>query len=190
MQYRWYERLLGWLGTRQLVPRASLPALRAELEEHLRNAEAALADKRRDLAQLEDRRHSLEIEHQRLEENHRRLDRDVQLALVESQDRLARFALCRALALRHKLDRVSNELRGMEYRCEQLAELVARQQADWVALRKDAAGAQGSRDEIHGQRPLDPISQEEVELELLRRKRRLAQHGSKQKEVADAGSEF
>jgi phage shock protein A len=190
VRHRWRDRLLGWLEMRRIGPRAPLPVLQAELEEHLNNAEAALERKRKSLAELEGKGQQLVTERQRLEQEHSRLDRDVELALAESQDRLARVALCRALALRQKLERVGNNLRSTRCACEQLAELVARQQAELVSLRQDAALALGARAEAHSEQPLDPISEEEVELELLRRKRRIAQRSSEQKEVTDAGSEL
>ena len=129
-------------------------------------------------------------ERRSLEQEHSRLDRDVELALAESQDKLARFALCRTLALRQKLERVDNKLRSTTYASEQLAELVTRQQAEFASLRLDAELALGARERAHSQQPLDPISEEEVELELLRRKRRIAQRDSEQKEVTDASSEL
>jgi len=175
---------------RRSAPRAPLSVLQAELEEHIRDAEAALTHNRRSLARLESKGHALAMEHRRLEEEHRRIDRDVELALAESQDRLARFALCRALALRHKLERVGNELRSTTHASEQLADQVDQQQAEFLALRQDAALALGSREDANGQQPLDPITEEEIELELLRRKRRMTHQGSIQKEGTDAGGEL
>ena len=188
--HRWHDRLLGWLGMSGFGSRAPLSVLKAQLEEQLRNAEAELEHKRRSLAQLEAQGHELMTERRSLEQEHSRLDRDVELALAESQDKLARFALCRTLALRQKLERVDNKLRSTTYASEQLAELVTRQQAEFASLRLDAELALGARERAHSQQPLDPISEEEVELELLRRKRRIAQRDSEQKEVTDASSEL
>ncbi len=146
------------------------------LEQHLREAELALASKRgrsEALGEEEIRlRRALEAEHKRA----RSLDEATSLALAGGKDELARFALRRLLAARKRSTALEAELaRAVEERAA-LVERLASQESALEELRERVRGqraraaaacvAQGAAAETKAVF----VADEEVELELLRRR--------------------
>ncbi len=143
------------------------------LKQHLREAELELQHKRARLEALTEEERRLREDAKRLEDALRSLDEDTQLALAQGRDDLARFALRRLLpkrsevaALRARLHEIGEERALIEERLDeqqsQFDELRARVRGHLAAH----ARAAESSDEFG-----EPIvADEEVEMELLRRK--------------------
>jgi phage shock protein A len=155
------------------------------LKQHLREAEIEITRKRVRLEALEEEERLLREETSRQEQELARLDADVELALTGEDQELARFAVrkllpvrdgLRALAERSCAAREERErvAARMSEQCEQFEEL-RRQVAVQLAAAKrergrceaDGVGAccQGEAGVAAG-----GVSDEEVELELLRRR--------------------
>lgn len=144
------------------------------LKQHLREAELALQHKRARCEALAEEERSLADTAHRLEEALRGADEDARLALAEDRDDLARFAIRKWIpkrrelaALQARMGELSEERRQLEEKRReqerQLEELRARVRAHLAAphcAQRDvpAFGDAG-------------VADEEVEMELLRRKR-------------------
>ena len=164
------------------------------LKQHLREAEVEITRKRIRFEALEEEERRLQEETSRLEREFARLDEDVELALTGKNEELARFAVrrllpvregLRALAERSGVARAERERIGLRLseQHEQFEEL-RRQVAAQLAAAKRERGACEAADRRWVSSAGNPdvatasASDEEVELELLRRR-----------EAAAAGSE-
>jgi len=146
------------------------------LKQHLREAELAVDRKRARLQTLEERERRLTAEIERSEREVRALDEDVELALAGGKDDLARFAAGRLLprretlrALRRRAAESLEERRLLEAR-------LGAQERELEELGRRVRGAietEGARREVAaGAGPA--VADEEIELELLRRRERRA----------------
>jgi len=118
----------------------------------------------------------LREERARVEGRVRSLDEDVELALASGKDDLARFAIRRLVGERRTSGALAAEIAEREGEREALDERVGRQQAQLDALRARvraelARGAEPSAGESSGWGPGYDVADEEVEIELLRRRR-------------------
>ena len=157
----------------------SLEDRRLLLRQSLREAEIELDRKR---ARLE----ALGAEEQRLTECRSRmtqrivaLDADVQLALETEQEDLARFSIRKLLPLQAEADHAAARLKEAGEERERVAARLAEQEGELDSLktRVKAHLARVDEDGKEGDPLTTPIvAEEEVELELLRR-RRSAQGG-------------
>lgn len=143
------------------------------LKQHLRDAEIEVADKRARVETLEEDQRRLREEVDRLRARERALDEDVELALAGEKAELARFAVARLLPVRDsrceleaRIQEVAAERERLAERLEvqeaQLAELRVRVQARLVETRSE-------RSALHAAER--PVAEEEIEIELLRRRR-------------------
>ncbi len=144
------------------------------LKQHLRDAELELQRKRARLAELAAEHARLGKDHERVQAEQARHDRDAELALSEANDELARKAISRALALAQLTRRIAERLEQVREEQHALTSALAAQEAELIALRTRveaflAAQAQTSREDA-GFVPA-PVTDDQVELELLRRKR-------------------
>jgi phage shock protein A len=143
---------------------------RLMLEQHLRDAELAVHGKRAQLSQLEAEAKRLTAERQRTESDRARLDRDAELALSRDREDLARYALGLLLPKLRLTERIDARLAAI---AEESRELAVKLEAQTLALDELRArvqayiahGATGS-----SQAALEPVSEEQIEIELLRRK--------------------
>jgi len=141
------------------------------LKQHLREAELELQRKRARLSTLADEERRLGEDAARLENATRTLDEDTRLALAEGRDDLARFAIrkllprraeigalrARATELAEERARVESLLEGQESEFEELRSRIRSRLAEVQAAEE-------------GDLELEPaVSDEEIELELLRR---------------------
>jgi len=148
------------------------------LKQHLRDAELEVQHKRAQLLALEREHARLLKDRERIAREQARYERDVELALSEQQDELARHALQRLLPLQQLDGRIADRLSVLGDEQRALGTVLAEQQNAWSELQARAAAflaEQAQRDASDtGQvaafapRPVEP---ETVELELLRRKR-------------------
>ncbi len=143
------------------------------LKQYVREAELDLDRKRARLEAVRDEEKRLREALARREDEVRRLDEDIGLALAGDKDDLARFAIRRLLPRRSemKMLRTQIEERAQEGRAK--AERVDAQQVQLEALRTRVRAELARRAEAGPSPPWlgEPVvADEEVELELLRRR--------------------
>jgi phage shock protein A len=143
------------------------------LKQYLREAELALDQKRARLDAVREDEKRLGQSIARHEEEIRALDEDVALALGGGKDELARFALRRLIPRRKQLAALRAQLAERSAEAVVLAERIEQQEAQLDALRTRVRGelareAAGASDPSFFGEP--PVADEEVELELLRRR--------------------
>jgi phage shock protein A len=143
------------------------------LRQHLREAEIEVARKRAALEAIDEERTALREEGERLEAQVASANEDVELAMVGDDDNLARFAIRRILPKQAALQelfiraseidshrsRAADQLEEQVAQLDELRPLVRARLARW-----ETEGGSFERSE--------PITDEEVELEMLRRRTR------------------
>jgi phage shock protein A len=143
------------------------------LQQHLREAELALDHKRARLETLREDERRLADALGRLEEEAGALDADVTLALGGGKEELARFAARRLLARRREIDTVRAELAARRTEGGALAERLEVQAAALEGMRVRVRGELARRTR-EAEAPVwsreEAVADEEVELELLRRR--------------------
>lgn len=140
------------------------------LKQHLRDAELALQRKQTQLAQLEAEAKRLDSERKRAEGDRVRLERDAELALAEGREDLARYALKLLLPKQRLMERIDARLVVI---AEEGPALQGKLEAQAVALEELRARIQAyvAHSEAGSfQAGVEPVSDEQIELELLRRK--------------------
>ena len=142
------------------------------LRQHLREAELEILQKRARVEALGVEAERLAKETERRRERLAALDEDVELALSGGKDDLARFAAGQLLSERRELEALEHQRVRVEETRARLAERLTEQERTldelkarartWMAGRDRAV-----RDELAG---FSKIADEEVELELMRRR--------------------
>lgn len=148
------------------------------LKQHLREAELELQRKRARVEALAEEERRVGETARRLEEALGRAEQDTRLALAEQRDDLARFAIRRLLPKRAELTALTTRARELGEQRARLAERLSEQEAEFEQLRARVR-AQLARPEAPADAALEPagcgaeaaVSDEDVEMELLRRKR-------------------
>jgi phage shock protein A len=143
------------------------------LRQHLREAELEILQKRARVEALELEAARLAEERERRQQRAEALDADIELALAGDKDDLARFAAAQLLAERRDLEALDFQHGQVEEARSRVAELLADQEQmldqlsararSWLAGRERALS-----DELAGR---SLVADEEVELELMRRRR-------------------
>lgn len=144
------------------------------LRQHVREAEAELHRKQARMAALEAEQKELEQEIPRLEEKISSLEEDISLAMGQEKEELARFAIKRLLPLKRRNQAVRQRLGEARQEQDDLMENLTQQQTEFENLRARVRGylAQAGSSSELGEVFADPIvEEEEIELELLRRRR-------------------
>lgn len=167
----WLERLKHGLSSVAPNTNGSSHTRAEALEAHLGDAARALEANRAQLRGLVTRTEQLGAERRSMEQDCSNFERDVDVALEEQRDDLARFALVRLLERQRKLERIASELARIEEDRESLQALIVEQQTALAELQARARSlvernAPGRMDQQ------EVIEDEQVELELLKRKRR------------------
>lgn len=147
------------------------------LRQHLRDAAAELDRKRAQLTGLDAEERDLEAERRRLGDEVRALDDDVALALATGREDLARFTLKRLLPQRRRDRRIETRLAELRRERDELRPVLAEQESAYAELERRVRGHLARLDqEASGVSHLlfdDPaVTDEEVEIELLRRRGR------------------
>ncbi len=144
------------------------------LKQHLREAEVEVARKRAELEALEEERRQTSEQGARLEAQVASLDEDVELALRGDDPELARFAVRRLLPRREALDSLFARAARLDERRGQLAERLASQESQLAELRPRVRAALARPEPacpgLSDWEGVAAVSDEEVELELLRRR--------------------
>ncbi|MCP3985226.1 MAG: hypothetical protein GY723_12625 [bacterium] len=143
------------------------------LRQALREAELELLQKRARVAALTEEEARLRDEHERKQTTVTALDEDVALALTGEKEELARFAVRQLLPERRELESLGTQIEEVANTRTKLERRLEEQQEAFQTLRSRA------RTQLTlASRPADPcdptappfVADEEVELELLRRR--------------------
>jgi phage shock protein A len=144
------------------------------VRQHLRDAELALGEDRARLDALGEEAERLDEETRRREASVADLDADVALALAREESGLARFACRRLLAERAALGTTARRAQALGVERARLEARVEAREEELQALRERARAllARTRREEAPApdRAPAAGISEEEVDLELLRRR--------------------
>ncbi|MCA9542358.1 MAG: PspA/IM30 family protein [Myxococcales bacterium] len=142
------------------------------LRQGVREAEIALADKRARLDGMRAEVKQLIETQDRLDARIKGLDADVALALSAGEDDLARFTVRRLLPMQRERTQRAERLTVVKADAAALAEEVERQAEDLDALKLRVRERLAAL-EREGADPFAPapVADEEIELELLRRRR-------------------
>ena len=144
------------------------------LKQCVREAEIELDRKRAELEALQDEEKRLRETQARRQEEARALDEDVELALAGGKDDLARFAIRRLLPRRREAKAAGARLEELAVRSRALAERLAEQESQFESLRVRVRAELAREPEVGllcGWQGEPLVADEEVELELLRRRR-------------------
>jgi len=152
------------------------------LKQCLREAELELAQKRQRLEELDRWREQLEQARAELASRAQQLDADIQLALGQDQEDLARFSIRRLLGARRRETALAEQLAGVREERERLASGLESQELELAELKervqthlteqraREQFAAVGLEDgDPTGARNELPVHELEVEIELLRR---------------------
>lgn len=151
------------------------------LKQYVREAEIDLCRKRAELEALNDEEKRLRETQARREEEARALDEDVNLALAADKDDLARFAIRRLLPRRSEVKAAAARLHELAERSRMLAERLAEQEGQFETLRARVRAELAREPELGpscGWQGEPVVADEEVELELMRRRRAAEGGGS------------
>lgn len=146
------------------------------LRQHVREAGAELARKKSRVEAFAAEEKELEAEAAAIEGEKAKLETDVELALAEGQDDLARFAIRKVLPLGRRGDAIARRLEALRGERAGFAEELERQEAEYQRLEAQVRAylERARRPEHSPEGPCggwwEPVADEEVELELLRRR--------------------
>jgi phage shock protein A len=142
------------------------------LRQHLREAGDELARKRAYLEELQAEVERLQEERQGLERRCVDLDGDISLALQEGKGELARFAIRKLLPIRRSGEEIESRLQALARERSDLEAKLEEQVKRYADLERQVRGHLARLEEQERGRPGIAdwgVSEEEVELELLRR---------------------
>jgi len=144
------------------------------LKQHLRDAELALHEEQAALSRLEQEAKRLGAERERAEADRARFDGDAELALGQGRDDLARYALGQLVPRQRLIERIEARLAAIAEESRTLrAKLEARESALEELRGRVQAYLANSQSGAFEVAP-EVVSEEQVEIELLRRKARRA----------------
>jgi phage shock protein A len=139
------------------------------LKQHVRGAEEAVQRRRTAFVELAAEASRLTAERTRARADCERLERDVDLALNGGRKDLARYALRLLLRRRQVDDNIERRLSQVAKEQKELEIVLARQQAALEELRARVQTYLSEWEADHFADGAEPITDEHVELELMRR---------------------
>lgn len=152
------------------------------LRQHVREAAAELARKKSRVEAMAAEDKELEAEAAAVDAEKEKLDGDVALALAEGKEDLARFAIRKLLPLARRTDSIERRREALRDERAELAQELERQQGEFERLEARARAyldrARSPEARREGAGPWwEPVADEDVELELLRRRKDAAGKG-------------
>jgi phage shock protein A len=141
------------------------------LKQHLRDAEAEVLRKRARARELEAEQKRLGVERERALVEKARASQDVDLAIAQGRDDLSRYALKQLLTQKSLLERIDARSARASDELKELEQVLGAQQLALEELRARVQAFLSDRESSHVQAALTPVTEEQIELELLRRKR-------------------
>lgn len=150
------------------------------LRQHLRDAHAELDAKRGRRAAMVAERNDLQREDDRLEQQVGALEEDIALALQNDKEELARFAIKKQLPLRRARQRIALRRRELDEQQRHLDDQLADQEQAFADLEQRVKAHLAQHERSGGDHVAVDwrVSEEDVELELLRRQRDQAGGGA------------
>lgn len=147
------------------------------LRQHIREAELELLQKRARVEALAEEEARLRDERERCGKRVAALEEDIDLALGGEKEDLARFAIRRMIAERRELNALEDRIAEVNETRAKVADRLEEQESQYESLRQRArvhlAEASLNHDDLQGLAP-PAVADEEVELELLRRRQQRA----------------
>jgi phage shock protein A len=140
------------------------------LKQCLRDAETEVQRKRARLVQLEAEWKRLTVERERAQTEGERAERDVELSIAEAREDLARYALKQVLTQRNLSERIALRMTESAEEQKELGRTLATQQVALEELRARVQAFLRERESGRIEASLTPVSEEQIELELIRRK--------------------
>ncbi len=142
------------------------------LRQHVREAAAELERKRCRVAGLEAEAKDLGADGDRMREQIVRLEADVELAMAEDQDQLARYAIKKLLPLRHAVGQIERRIETLGEERVEIERQLAEQQAEFELLEQRVRGYLARHGQEGGGAAFSDlvVTDEDVEIELLRRR--------------------
>ena len=146
------------------------------LRQHVREAAAELERKKSRLGAFEVEERDLVAEAAAIQQGQEKLEADVQLALDDDKEELARFAIRKLLPLGRRAASIERRLEALRCDRDELAAELERQEADLAELESRAQAYLSRLERPEGAHRegeacwWEPVADEEVELELLRRR--------------------
>lgn len=154
------------------------------LRQLVREAGAELARKKSRLEAFAAEQKELEDEAAAIAKGKEKLEADVALALAEDKEDLARFSIRKLLPMGRRSDSIERRREALCGEQAELAEELERQDAEYQRLEAQARAylhrvghPEASREGALGGGWWEPVADEEVELELLRRRKEAAGKG-------------
>ncbi len=154
------------------------------LRQHVREAGAELARKRCRLESFDVEEKDLEAEAEAIANEKQKLEDDIALALNDGAEELARFAIKKLLPLRQRGGLVERRREALGRERGELVEELEGQQAEFEELERRARGYLARLEQpsagwetAAGAPWHEPVADEEVELELLRRRQQSTEKG-------------
>ena len=153
------------------------------LRQHVREAGAELARKKSRREAFAAERKELEDEAAAIAKGKEKLEDDVALALAEDQEDLARFSIRKILPLGRRSDSIERRLETLRGEQAELVEELERQEEEYQRLEARARAYLHRVGHPEAEREgatggwWEPVADEEVELELLRRRKDAAGKG-------------
>jgi phage shock protein A len=148
------------------------------LKVHVRDAEEAVQRKRLAYAQLAAESTRLCSERTRAQADCERFERDASLALCGDRRDLARYALRLLMRRQRVIDTIDRRLGQVTREQKDLELVLARQQAALEELRTRVQAYLSDWEAEHFAATAEPVTDEQVELELLRRVKHLDERES------------
>jgi hypothetical protein len=180
---RWLERVKHTVCPEGRGSSGSPRSRTAALQRHLADAAHVLDANRARLRELVTQAEQLTTGKHSAEQACSDLEHDVDIALEEDRDDLARYTLTRLLERQRMLERLCARLVRVEEEQQSLRALVLDQQTALADLQARARSVL-VRSAADGVDKPEPVEDEQVELELLKRKRRRAAQHAEAKEQA------
>lgn len=174
MALRWIDRVVTLVKADAHGVVEALEEQSLLLKQALRDAKLELLQKSARVRALEEEERRLADDAERLEHTLEALDADIRLALEGGKEELARFAIRRLLPRRREAEQLRDQRRQVSDSRERLAAELQRQEDAYQELesrvhaRLACARRRGAGERALGNDP--PVADEEVELELLRRR--------------------
>ena len=158
------------------------------LRQCLREAEAELSRNQARRYELVHWLEKLGVQREALAGRTRELDNEVRMAIEEGEEELARFSIRRLLATRRRSDGLEDQAQQAADELKRLGERVAMQESELAELRqkvashlaRERATEAGCTSSLAESESPHLVRDEEVELELLRRRQRAASEGAAQ----------
>ncbi|MGH0033197.1 MAG: PspA/IM30 family protein [Myxococcota bacterium] len=170
---------MKWIDRLTMLVKADAHGVLEQLEErsllakqHLREAELELTRKRARCEALDDEARRAREQGERLAAEIAALDEDVELALAGDKEELARFALRKLLPKRRALEQLTQRAAEVQEERARLAAKLEEQEAELEELARQVRLrlAADRESEQADAAPERPAADEEIELELLRRR--------------------